>query len=69
MNGKTGQVIERGKLPDGTEYRVWLSPGRKGEQRKYVYVGDAKDGKGKRHRMPWLKKQLASIASNTESEK
>jgi hypothetical protein len=54
-----GIVIERGVLTDGREYRVWRlqHPKRNGAYCKYVYVGDAKDGRGARHQLPWLTKQ------------
>lgn len=54
-----GIVTERGLLTDGQEYRVWRlrCPKRSGALHTFVYVGDSKDGRGSRHRLPWLKKQ------------
>lgn len=51
---KPGKVIERGQLPDGTEYRIWESP----KGKRIGYIGSAKQGKGRRRSVRWIRKQL-----------
>lgn len=51
----SGRVIERGFLPDGTEYRIWESAD---HRKRMGYIGHAKGGGGKRRSVKWLRKTL-----------
>lgn len=56
-----GEVIERGTLPDGREYRVWRCF-RTGK--KVVYIGDGRGGRGRRRNVHWLRKTLREAIEN-----
>jgi hypothetical protein len=49
---REGDVVERGTLPDGQEYRVWRC---RRTSKHLVYVGSGKGGSGKRRSLRWLR--------------